>query len=217
MASSSSDLTKSMKLEGVNIGSDLSEAFIDTVMTEGVLKEIPIVKTAIGLYNIGKSYQAKRYVKNLIVFIKEFSDLPNDTRDNAIDGYLSTDDKRNKFGETMLVLIETADDIKKPQIYARLLELWIRGECLYEESVRCCRIVDRVFYSDLVYLMDFNDDSVNLDYQAEELYKNGLLSYGGIDGGEIVDDGENPGGMIYQVNKFGELVRKAISRVETAL
>ena len=53
-----------------DLGNDITEIAIDSILNEGLLKEIPIIKTISTFYKTGKSIKlvnAEKKIKNLIL------------------------------------------------------------------------------------------------------------------------------------------------------
>jgi hypothetical protein len=128
-----------------------------------------------------------------------------------IDKELSEKRKLELFGDTMLSLIDKADNIQKPELYGRIFKLHIFGECTYSDAIRICTMIEKTFYDDLRYLLNFVNGRQIEDFIAGELYKNGFLDYGGIDGGTFGGGLTSKGGLMYNINKYGMLVAKAIN------
>ena len=62
-----------MTEESISCISEYAEIGLDAVMEEGVLKDIPIVSTAIALYKIGNSIKERHNLKKLLIFINEIN------------------------------------------------------------------------------------------------------------------------------------------------
>ena len=78
-------LTRSLKTDLTNVSSGLAEAGIDSALESGLLKDIPVVNTLIGLYKSGVSLRERRYIQNLIAFLSEFNEISADKKDNFIE------------------------------------------------------------------------------------------------------------------------------------
>ncbi|MDF4560139.1 hypothetical protein P3494_26935, partial [Vibrio parahaemolyticus] len=52
-------------------GTELAEIAIDSVLDDGVLKDIPVVGTAVSLYQTGVAVRERQYVKKLVTFLSE--------------------------------------------------------------------------------------------------------------------------------------------------
>jgi hypothetical protein len=204
-------LVASLSTDLGGVGIDLAEIGVDAVLNDGVLKDIPVLSTLVGIYKAGVSIRERQYIKKLILFLSEFKKIDEDGRKRFVNSELSDEKKREKFGETILALIEKSDDSKKLKIYARIFEQHILDQCSYDDAVRVSLMIERSFYSDLTYLLEFEDGSFDNQITAGELYKNGFLSFSGMDAGSL-DDDPNPGGIVYTINKYGELAKSILKR-----
>jgi len=59
-----------------NIVSDFAELSVDSILQEGVLKDIPIVSTLISLTKVGISINDKLFLKKILYFINNIKDVP---------------------------------------------------------------------------------------------------------------------------------------------
>jgi hypothetical protein len=193
------------------ISKDLAEIGLDTLLDDGIFKDIPFVNTMVSLYKTGKSVTNIFYVKKLIAFLNSLSELDIEKRQNFIDNDLNTQEKKEKFTETFLLLIEKSDDISKVKLCSKIIEYHILEKCTYSEMVRVSKMVDKVFYSDLEHLVLFEDGNLENQIITDELYKNGFLSYGGTSGGTFGGSLTENGGMIYNINRYGEIVKDILS------
>ncbi len=78
----------SLKEESLSCIGDLVEAGLDAFMKEGLLKEIPIISTAISLYKIGDNILERYNYKKLVVFLNEIN---NGIVDNQKKNRISTE------------------------------------------------------------------------------------------------------------------------------
>ena len=59
----------SLSEEAVVCVSGLAEVGLDTILEDGILKEVPILSTAISIYKIGSSIAERHHLKKLVVFL----------------------------------------------------------------------------------------------------------------------------------------------------
>lgn len=115
--------------------------------------------------------------------------------------------KKEELGTALLLLIEKADEIKKPLYIGRIMAAHMRGEIDYDTTLRLCYIISRSYTVDLKLLVGFQDgvqgDSETI---ADSLFSVGVLSNDGVDGGMITEEGSS--GTIYSVNEYGRLIAK---------
>ncbi|AUL95779.1 MULTISPECIES: hypothetical protein [Vibrio] len=185
-------------------GTELAEIAIDSVLDDGVLKDIPVVGTAVSLYQTGVAVRERQYVKKLVTFLSELNKTNEEARLRFIAEEMLTPEQRERFGETILSLIDKADDNRKFELYAKVFERLFMNACSYDDAIRICQMIERTFFSDLQYILVFENGCADDQLTAGELYKVGFLSFGGLDGGTF--DDKNSGGVIYNRNKYGDIL-----------
>ena len=198
--------TMGQQLDGT--GTELAEIAIDSVLDDGILKDIPVVGTAVSLYKTGVAVRERQYLKKLVTFLSELNKTNEEARLKFIAEEMLTPEQRERFGETILSLIDKADDNRKFELYAKVFERLFMNACSYNDAIRICQMIERTFFSDLQYILVFEGGCAKDQLTAGELYKVGFLSFGGLDGGTIGD--ENSGGVIYKRNKYGDILFELI-------
>jgi len=66
-------------------------------------------------------------------------------------------------------------------------------------------MVDRVYISDLSYLLNFNSGVQRNQIIAASLQSIGLLSFAGIDGGTLGEE-TSSGGVSYELNEYASML-----------
>ena len=189
-----------------SVGRDLGEVALDTVLKEGVLRDIPVFNTIVALYQAGVEIHHHLFVRKIINFLRELSSIPLEKRRKFVEEIEQNPRQKRELGETLLLLIDRADSLQKPSILGELLRNHILGNISYEDVTRLSYIVDRVYISDLSYLLQFEPGVQRNSNIAASLQSVGLLSFSGIDGGTF--DDEDSGGVIYALNEYGKILLK---------
>ena len=145
-----------------NVAGELTEIGIDTIMEDGVLKEIPFVSVAVSLYNIGKGIKEKHYISKLAVFINEINSCT--VRKEKLEKY------RNKFSENeqfrneeleyILILIDRYLTFDKPKMLARLYLSYLDGLIDWMEFTMYAEVIDRFLIEDYETLIKADDSLV---------------------------------------------------------
>ena len=198
MSSAVIDSIASEKL--FDAGLEIAEVTFDAFLEEGVLREIPIFQTLGALYRSGLEIRQQLFFRKIVGFINKLSDIPYDERKRFIE-----ENNSNEFGETLLLLIDRADSMQKPKILGNLMRNHILDELSYEDTERLAFIVDRVYISDLDYLINFTPGVQENPDIAASLFSVGLLTNSGIDGGSFADT-HSPGGIIYAMSRYGKML-----------
>ena len=92
---------------------DIGEIMIDAVIKDGVLKDLPILGTIVGIGKCIKNVYDIRFAKKLIAFLIPIKDIPTDERVKAIQKWEQDENYRGKVGDTLLGMIERCDDTVK--------------------------------------------------------------------------------------------------------
>jgi len=109
--------------EGVSgIAGEYVELGLDALTEDGLFKDIPIVSTAIAVYQIGKSVREKYHIAKLISFLNEInkSIAGEEKRNEYREKFASNEDFRNQEIEYILILIDRYISFDKPQMLAKL-------------------------------------------------------------------------------------------------
>lgn len=170
------------------------------------LSSIPVLGILAGMWKANSSIQNELYFRKVVRFLRGLNSTSAEDRAKFITK-LGCENKIEKFGETILLLLERVDDINKPSIIGRIMAAHINGHLDYEKAMRLAAIVNRCYAQDLEYLRKFREGTQGNNYNiADALFSVGLLANKGIDGGTI----RNPfsGGTIYSLNEYGEALQK---------
>lgn len=128
---------------------DLAEVFADDLLKDGILKELPIVKTIYGIYKTGLSIKDKLLVNKLLYFLNEIKEIEIEKRIQLINEIDRSDIYKTKVGEKLLFIIDRVDDYEKSQIVGKLFKALIFEIIDYDLFIRCSKIVENVLPEDL--------------------------------------------------------------------
>lgn len=105
------------------------EVGIDSIMEDGLLKDIPFISTAISIYRIGKSVQECHHIKKLASFLEEIQNEVVDEADRQKYRKKFQGNKafRDQELEYVLILIDRYIGYEKPQMLAKLYLAYLDG------------------------------------------------------------------------------------------
>ena len=146
----------SLTEEAVSCISEYAEIGLDALMDDGILKDIPIVATAISLYKIGGSIKERHNLKKLMVFLNELNKgiADNIQRWDYINKFKNNEKFRNQEIEYLLVLIDRYISYDKAQMLAKLYLAYLNGMIIWEELTMYAEVVDRFLLLDCRTLID---------------------------------------------------------------
>ncbi|MCL2097601.1 MAG: hypothetical protein FWH23_02425 [Bacteroidales bacterium] len=154
----------------IDLGTDYAEIFIDDLMDNGLLKEIPIVKSVVGTIKAGISINQFWFAKKILTFIREFN-LGNVDNKQRIkfQQKINTNDKfRKKVVEQIMIFIDKHMEINKTKISAKLFQAFVEENLTYEEFVSTNICLDKLHpdsYSFINYL-------ATIGYEINHEFKN---------------------------------------------
>ncbi len=135
----SNKLTKNLESEiyetVIDLETDYAELALDSITENGILKEIPIVKTLVAFYNVSSSLVARHNVKKILVFLKEFHSKKVDPgKLEKFRRHFEENPKhREDVLETVLVLNEKFIEVEKSKILANLFKAHIEDLITWSE------------------------------------------------------------------------------------
>jgi len=57
---------------------ELTEVAVDSILDDGLLRDIPIINTLVGIFKVGKTITQRYYIKKIINFLNTFNSIEKD-------------------------------------------------------------------------------------------------------------------------------------------
>src|SRR4030042_7133538 len=121
---------------------EYSELGLDSILDDGVVKDVPILRTLVGLAKVGFNIRDRIYIKKIAGFLAQVGQTTQEQREAFIEKYCG-DTKR--FEEAVLLILEQADRFEKTVLIGKIFKACILGEITYEEVLRMSSMVNRAF------------------------------------------------------------------------
>ncbi len=146
----SDSLATTISQEGTSILSDCAEIALDSILEDGLLKEVPFVSTAISLYRIGKSIHEREHIRKLASFLDEIRQHTTDeaTREEYLRKLREYPKKRDKELEYVLVIIDRYIGYDKPRMLAKLYLAFLQDVIDWERFTIYSEVIDRFLPGD---------------------------------------------------------------------
>lgn len=156
-----------------NVAIDLTEILTDSFLKDGLLKDIPIISTFLGLCGTSQKIADYLFLKKTLTFLNELKDIDPLERSKMISSIDSSKKFRIKVGEKLLYIIDKCDDHENAQYVAKLFSAFLENKLDYSDFLRGSIIIERIFIDDfIVFLKD--DKTVIEINDAEDLLHTGL-------------------------------------------
>ncbi|HLW62065.1 MAG TPA: hypothetical protein VKY33_01575 [Flavobacterium sp.] len=136
---------------------DYSEIIVDSFIEEGVIKELPIIGTIIGLVNFSNSLNQHFTTKKLCKFLIQLDKIPIEKRRRKINEINSSNKYASSVGETILEILDKIDTDGKPELIGRIFAAFIEERIDYKTFLKISYIIKSIFYLDLIELRELYD------------------------------------------------------------
>jgi hypothetical protein len=174
------------------------EVFLDTFINEEVLKDIPILGTAVKLLRASDTIRDKLFAEKIYSFLHEIhkfsqSDIEKMRKKSADSPHESV-----KIGNTLLMVLDKVSDLDKPKLLGQLFIAYLDNVISVDDFRRLIHAVDVAFVDDLLELIR-SSPSDPFGSHLEFLVSSGLscVVTGGWD-----QMGENSTGVSYEKTKL---------------
>ncbi|MCO6414089.1 MAG: hypothetical protein J5I92_15225 [Thiogranum sp.] len=164
-----------------SLAMDAAELTIDAVLTDELMKSIPVVSTVANLYRATVSIRDRIFLRKVLSFLTEFLGIPEEDRKRFADELDENAGTRAKAGASLVLLLERLDDLDKPELVGRLYRAKLEGRLSFEELRRFCMIVERAHLPDLAALSKLRLGEEVDPVAAPYLLALGLLTVTGED------------------------------------
>ena len=162
---------------------DLSELGIDLLLDDGVLKDIPIVSTLVGLTKTAQNIHDRNLLKQTVKFINTFNEKTIDRK--KLEMHKNKLNDNPKFAESelerVIILLNSNIDLKKSEILAKFYVAYVEEKINWQQFCELTDVTSRLFIADLeillaVFKKNITDTNQCESYQVDRLIALGLLN-----------------------------------------
>lgn len=179
LSTSLSETLKDADLQSVT--TDLAETFSDALLQDGLLKDIPIIGTIVGLTKTAINLKDRLLIKKLVYFISELKDIEQHKRNRLISKIDNSERQKIKVGEKLLYIIDRCEDHITSAYVAKLFKAFLNEKIAYTDFLRGSTILNKIFIYDFEEFINNNDYSVEREItEANPLtdFENSLITAG---------------------------------------
>lgn len=179
-----------------------AEVALDSILDEGVLRELPIVGTLAKIARAGQSIAEELFLRKLLRFLIELKSIPAEERVKLLERYPDGSDEQQDLGENLLLALERLDNVQKPTLLARFFAAYVREQIDYATFSRLAEALERFNLDLLPQLRWFytrEGPAIEIPEEIEhELSLAGLVTVG------LAGSGTIGGGASYRKSSLGE-------------
>jgi hypothetical protein len=129
---------------------NLAELALDTVIDEGVLRDIPVLGSLLGIGRAAVSIRDHLFINKLAHMLVEIDRIPHSERVEMIDEINQSKDYSIKVGEKLLYIIDRCEDHNTTSIVGMLFAAYLEGNMDYGYFLRAATVVDRMHLDDFI-------------------------------------------------------------------
>lgn len=207
-----------MKDEAISLLTDVGEFTLDTFMSDGIIKDLPIVGSVFGLVKIGKDIRDRIFVEKIKSFIECID------KNQKWQEKFSDEEECNKISKQLLYIVDSCDDDNKLRLIGMAFNYLVNGEISKTEYFYTVNIISKSFYPFLKMLLDidesderFKNDGTKYDYVGiTHLLNIGALDFDGqtmasfnSQTGKI----ESPPSVIAALNGYSDFLRGLLKKL----
>lgn len=148
-------LVKSIEAKELGgLGAEYAELGLDSILDEGIVKDIPILRTLVSIAKAGLHVRDRLYIKKIIHFLIQISSPTQEQRQAFIDKYC-VDTKR--FEEAIHLILQQTDNMEKPALIGKIFRACILNRINFEDALVLSSMVNKALWQDLEAMFVGND------------------------------------------------------------
>jgi hypothetical protein len=180
------------------------EAVVDTLTTNELVREIPVVGTVVKLLRGARDIRDRLFAAKLLRFIQNLESVSDETKERIRRKITDNPDEARKVGEIVIVIVERVTALEKADLIAILFLAYIDGQIDVTEFRRLCAVIDQAFLDDLLELLNRREaPSKSKDAFMQHLSATGLVRP--VPGQTIGELGE----LFYEATRLARKLRHA--------
>jgi hypothetical protein len=134
------------------VAQDLAEVALDSALSEGVLREIPLLSTVLGIGRAAVAARDQVFASKVSRFVATVGKLSRSERARMVDELAGTDSLKERVGLAILDLLEKSDPIEKPKLIGNLFVAMGQGKIPGRDILRLSSMITGAFVEDLELL-----------------------------------------------------------------
>ncbi|REG83149.1 hypothetical protein [Winogradskyella sediminis] len=170
-----------MDSELPSIAKDYAELAVDGIMDDGILKDIPLVGTVIGIMKFSNSVNKHFAIKKIYKFLNQLNSIPQELRVKKIDEINNSKKYQSSVGEMIFEILKKIESDGKPEIIGRLFKAVIEEKIDYITYLRIAHLVKNLFYYDIVWLKENTTNGVVAEATPDPIFTSGLVDVNFVD------------------------------------
>lgn len=206
-------MEETISSEHLIVVEDIGEVLIDTTLNDGLLKDIPVISTLVGVRKLITNIKDYLFVNKLISFLYPIKDTSANERIEAIKKWEKDSKYRINVGESLLGMIDRCDSRIKAEWLSRLFYELVLKRKLSDLFMRAEKILSSISVMDMQSFLNFKQDKYSqIDAELSEpflgtgLYKNAVLVW--------MEANDKGSGHVCEISEVGIWIYHILNGIE---
>lgn len=143
--------------------SDILEYGIDFFIENEIIKEFPIIGTAVKIGFVVKSVSDRIFLKKIERFLFDYAKLTSLEKSEMHKKVQLSDATKKKTGEALILLLDRFSDFNKPYFLAKCFLSYMEGNLLFDDFIRLGNAIDMSHSPDLYDFIKTPSDQTIMD------------------------------------------------------
>ena len=126
--------------EARDVAVEVSEIAMHHLLEEGILKELPFLKTIVACHKTWESIRDQLFLKKVASFICACPRFSEAEKNRFADEHLSDKKRARRLGDAIVLILEKLDDLEKPEMLGKIFAGLVRGKIGLETFRRLQRL-----------------------------------------------------------------------------
>jgi len=159
------DSLKSDSLETVTV--ELVESLSESMLNDGLLKDIPIIGTLVGLTKTGINIKDRLFVKKILTFLFNINNVSAEKRTEMIEKIDANSKYKIKVGEKLLYIIDKCEDHEKAKLIGILFSAFLNKFIDYSEFLKASKVIENSLLEDIEWFVMHDFESLYIEEAAD--------------------------------------------------
>ncbi|MBW8002990.1 MAG: hypothetical protein FVQ80_13395 [Planctomycetes bacterium] len=200
------EIISSIKTEIVDFSSDYIETLIDSGVSDGIVKDIPIIGTVLSIYRTSKSVRDYIFAKNIMLFLSSIDNISAEKRKAMINKLETNERLGMKCGSFLISVLSKLDTSEKAKLSGFIFKKYINGEIDGYNNLKLISLVEKMFWPDIKEFALADDIKQVSRYIIDNLISLGLMTIQEV--GTVVGYKGGPIGAV--LNDFGKVAKSTL-------
>jgi len=177
----------------VSIATDAAEMSIDAVISNGLLRDLPVVGTLVSLTKVGFTIRDRLFVRKLVKFLAGLKEVSTDQRRELVEKLEADSEYGRRAGEHLIEILDRIDAHRKPYMTAKVFSAYVFGSIDAKTLHRLNYAIERIPF----YEIDMVREVLRM-WREEKKIDASEATFHALENAGLMTASPGYGGLVYQ-------------------